>query len=161
MATSQLYKSASSTSVILNPSTGSSWRLFSSSMSAFCELATWGASGCAIMLLLLVVVWVAVGIFWSEQRTVSFCSREHGKVSLISQAAYPENNNNSTETIKQAKRVRLCSSQTKVALICPRNRRIIYQCQHLEKSATDQPLCQTRASSFSWSTWQNSRGYKP
>lgn len=150
MATSQLYKSASSTSVILNPSTGSSWRLFSSSMSAFCELATWGASGCAIMLLL-VVVWVAVGIFWSEQRTVSFCSREHGKVSLISQAAYPENNN-STETIKQAKRVRLCSSQTKVALICPRNREIIYQCQHSEKSATDQPLCQTRASSFSWST---------
>uniref|UniRef100_A0A0E9XA78 Uncharacterized protein n=1 Tax=Anguilla anguilla TaxID=7936 RepID=A0A0E9XA78_ANGAN len=40
MATSQLYKSASSTKVILKPSTGSSCRLFISSISAFWELAT-------------------------------------------------------------------------------------------------------------------------
>lgn len=33
--------SDSSTKVILNPSTGSSWRLFISSISAFWELATW------------------------------------------------------------------------------------------------------------------------
>lgn len=41
IATSQLYMSDSSTKVILKPSTGSSWRLFISNISAFWELATW------------------------------------------------------------------------------------------------------------------------